>query len=558
MTCRIPLFLLALGLAAVAVLASPGQAPAPKGYLLHVTKGQVPNDTGQDDKTKPEIVDDFKELGGKALKVAFAPSDSIGMRTAAVKNWKRFAVLRLDVFNPAKEPVDLELNVTHGRSTSFQTRVVMPIKLKPGKNEVKIGIDDMTNVNGSAPDLANVVRWYVNDSKGKGPTVYFGDIWLEGGEAPAPPAAPAGGSSPNVGYRIKGKIDGRDVDLTVTPFLLPTPGAAPASAKVGGDPARLTRLRAARLPKIDRPIPFDTPEADAIVSALEVFPPDNPWNLVVTDWPLHPNSKNLIASIGRDKPFRFNDDMGFVLVPPDQKRVDVKLVGYAGESDKGPFPVPDSVPIEGWPANYLHRKGERVTLDDVQRDRLKEDGDRHASVVDPVNRMLYEFYQLRKTDAGWQAAQTSIFDLKTNKLRPDGWTSTDAAGLPIFPATVRHDEIKRGLVEHAMRVTVVKTRRAYVYPATHYASPHTDEDLPRMGERIRLRQDFDVSGFSPEMQAILKGLKKYGMFVADNGIDWAISVAPDPRIRLSAEEFRKVKGSDFEVVQPPPGYEPPE
>ena len=108
-----------------------------------------------------------------------------------------------------------------------------------------------------------------------------------------------------------------------------------------------------------------------------------------------------------------------------------------------------------------------------------------------------------------------------------------------------------------MRVTVVKTRRAYVYPATHYASPHTDENLPRMGERIRLRKDFEIAGFSPEVEAILKGLKKYGMFVADNGIDWALSVAPDPRIPVLHEELRKIKGSDFEVVTRPPGYVPP-
>src|SRR5207249_4261733 len=126
--------------------------------------------------------------------------------------------------------------------------------------------------------------------------------------------------------------------------------------------------------------------------------------------------------------------------------------------------------------------------------------------------------------------------LKSNKLRPDGWTSSDAAGLPIFPSIVRYDELKRGAVEHALRVTVVKTRREYVYPATHFASKLTDENLPRMGERIRLRQDFDVSGFSQEVQTILKALKKYGMFVADNGIDWAISVAPDPRIPVLNEE----------------------
>jgi hypothetical protein len=117
--------------------------------------------------------------------------------------------------------------------------------------------------------------------------------------------------------------------------------------------------------------------------------------------------------------------------------------------------------------------------------------------------------------------------------------------------------LKRGMVEHALRVTVVKTRREYVYPARHYASPHTSENLPRMGERIRLRKDFDVSGYTPEVQAILKGLQKYGMFVADNGIDWAISVAPAPLTPVLHTELRKLKGSDFEVVTPPPGYKQP-
>ena len=249
------------------------------------------------------------------------------------------------------------------------------------------------------------------------------------------------------------------------------------------------------------------------------------------------------------KPLRYNPDMGFVLVPPGQKRVEVTIVDYPGESDKGPFPVPANMPIEGWPA-IAAGSGKSQSLDDVQRDVLKQGGDRHAIVVDPVNRMLYEFYQMKKTDRGWQAAQCSIFDLKSNQLRPDGWTSTDAAGLPIFPAMVRYDEFKRGIVEHAMRVTVVKTRRAYVAPATHFASPHEDENLPRMGERIRLRQDFDISGFSPEVQAILKGLKKYGMFVADNGIDWAISVAPDPRIPVLNGKLRKIKGEELERWRP--------
>ncbi len=208
-------------------------------------------------------------------------------------------------------------------------------------------------------------------------------------------------------------------------------------------------------------------------------------------------------------------------------------------------------PIEGWPAFYERGQAKRLTLAEVQRRPAKYIGDRHAIVVDPVNRRLYEFFTFGKTPNGWAAGQASVFDLSTNKLRAEGWTSADAAGLPIFPAVVRYDEIKRGAVEHAMRVTVRRTRRAYVHPATHFASRLTDEDLPRMGERLRLRADFDINRFSPPVQAILKGLKRYGMFVADNGIDWAISVAPDPRIPVLHAELRKIKGSDFEVVVAP-------
>jgi hypothetical protein len=319
-----------------------------------------------------------------------------------------------------------------------------------------------------------------------------------------------------------------------------------------GDPKRLERIRAAKSPEIKEPALFNTREADAICTALEVFPADNPWNTLVDKWPVHPNSEKIIDSIGRDKPFRYNPDMGFVLVPPGQKMIDVKIVGYAGESDPGPFPVPDNTPIEGWPKAYPGEK-----LESVQR-KDEGDADRHAIVVDPIGRKLYEFYQMRNTDAGWQANCTAIFDLSSNKLRPDGWTSSDAAGLPIFPAVVRYDELARGSVDHALRVTVRRTRRAYVYPATHFASKLTDENLPRMGERIRLKKDYDISKFSPHAQAILAALKRYGMLVADNGIEWAVSVAPDERIADLHDEFRKIKGSAFEVVEAPVGYKRPE
>ncbi|MDP6544433.1 MAG: ThuA domain-containing protein [Phycisphaerae bacterium] len=314
----------------------------------------------------------------------------------------------------------------------------------------------------------------------------------------------------------------------------------------------LTANATPKSPTVTKPIMFNTPRADAVLGALKVFPPDNPWNQRVDRWPLHPNSKTIVASVGRSKPLRYNPDMAFVIVPPNQKRIGVQITAYPGESDKGPYPVPDNVPIEGWPANYSRNpKTKKLMLLDVQRDTLKQGGDRHAIVVDPTNRMLYEFFGMRRTPTGWQAAQASIFDLKTNKLRPKGWTSADAAGLPIFPSIVRYDELKRGRIDHALRVTIRKTRRAFIAPATHFASRHTNKNYPRMGERFRLRTDFNVSKFSPEVRTILTALKRYGMFVADNGIEWAISVAPDERIPVLHEELRRVKGSDFEVVISP-------
>ena len=324
------------------------------------------------------------------------------------------------------------------------------------------------------------------------------------------------------------------------------------------DQDRLSRLAAAEMPAIREPVLFNASEADAILSALQTFPPDNPWNIPVDTWPVSDNSAAMIESIGADKPLRGNSDMGFVLVPPDQAKVDVKLSQYSDESDKGPFPVPTSTPIEGWPASFQRdERTQNLSLDDVQRGKPDLNPDRHGIVVDPVNRKLYEFYRLTKTDAGWTAEQASVFDLTSNKLRPDGWTSSDAAGLPIFPAVVRYDELQRGKIEHALRVTFRSTRRAYVYPATHFASNKTDANLPRMGERFRLRKDFDTSKFSPSAKTILEALKRYGMITADNGIEWAVSIAPDERIPAMHEELRKVNGSDFEVVTPPTGYIPP-
>lgn len=303
------------------------------------------------------------------------------------------------------------------------------------------------------------------------------------------------------------------------------------------------------LPKIAAPVMFGTPEADRILEAMQVFPPDNPWNQDVSKLPVHPDSDRMIASIGAEKSLGYNLDMGFILVPPDQKRVAVKLLDYPNESDPGPYPVPDNAPIENWPlavnedTKALTRPGQ--TLEDLQRN---GSGDRHIIVVDPVNGKLYEFWQSKKTDAGWQASNEATFDLKTGALRPERWTSSDAAGLPVFPAVVRYDECERGMVEHAMRFTVRRTRRGYVLPATHWASPHFDKAYPRMGERFRLKASFDTSGYPKHARAILEGLKKHGMLVADNGSDWLMSISPDRRLE-GLETLKRVKGSDFEVVE---------
>ncbi len=475
--------------------------------LLNIREGQLPNDTAFESKTKLSI-ENNNVLGGKALKVVFAKGDSFGVNKAGLRNWSSFTAIEFDAVNLTQSNVELTFTVKHAGTSNFRTRVDLPVRLRPGKNSIRIDLKKLKNNGGSKPDLSEIRHWYLHSPTAA--TLYFANWWVTG----------ASSHSTNNAKRV-----------------------------VKTDPNRLKRIRSTKMPKVTDPTPFFTQQADAILAALEVFPPDNPWNEVIDDWPLHPNSEKLVESVGTNKPLRYNPDMAFILVPPDQDKVDVNLVLYPGESDKGPYPVPDATPIEGWPGHTV--KATRESLDAIQRDTKGAGGDRHALIVDPTRRILYEFYQMKKTDQGWQASQASIFDLKSNRLRPEGWTSTDAAGLPIFPAVVRYDELKRGEIEHAMRFTIRRSRRAYVYPATHFASRLIDPNLPRMGERFRLRRDFDVRGFSPEVQTILRGLKKYGMMVADNGIEWAISVAPDPRIPVLHEELRKIKGSDFEVVVPP-------
>jgi hypothetical protein len=296
--------------------------------------------------------------------------------------------------------------------------------------------------------------------------------------------------------------------------------------------------KAPPIPPMSKPVLFNTPEADAILSALRVFPKNNPWNEDISARPVHPDSDKFIAGIGPDRRIGFNRDMSFILVPPDQKPVDVAMKNYGNESDKGPYPLPDEAPVEDWPLN----KADLATL---QREGK---GDRHVIVVDPHHGMLYEFFSTYRKAAGWEAACEATFDLKSNALRPSGWTSSDAAGLPIFPALPRYDECERGEVPHALRFTVKRSRKAFIYPATHQAGHTRASDVVAMGQRFRLKATVDVGAWSKHPKAIAEALKKYGMFVADNGMDWLISTPPDSRLE-HLDELRKLRGSDFEAVE---------
>lgn len=266
------------------------------------------------------------------------------------------------------------------------------------------------------------------------------------------------------------------------------------------------------------------------------FPDDNPWNQPVDKLPVDPNSATLIASIGLSK--SLHPDFGanwnggpfgipYIVVSGSQAKVPMQFE-YKDESDPGPYPIPTNAPIEG---------------------RASASGDRHILVIDRDNDILYETWSSYPQGSGWKCGSGAIFDLKSNKLRPAGWTSADAAGLPIFPGLVRYDEVKSGEIRHALRFTVQKTRRAYVFPARHWASANPSQGLPPMGMRVRLKASFDISKFPKQAQVVLAALKKYGMIVADNGSDWFLSGAPDSR--WNDDEIgilKRVKGADFEVV----------
>jgi hypothetical protein len=279
-----------------------------------------------------------------------------------------------------------------------------------------------------------------------------------------------------------------------------------------------------------------------------VFPANNPWNQRVDKLPVASNSNAVVRAIGPSDPVHADFGSGlynggpigipYTTVSGRQHKVHVRF-DYADESDKGPYPIPRNAPVEGG---------------------RKSSGDRHVLVVDRAHCRLYELYAAYPVRGGrsWRAGSGATWSLRSNKLRPAGWTSADAAGLPILPGLARHDDVKRGSIDHALRFTVERTRRAYVYPARHFASDLTDPDLPPMGMRFRLKATFDTSRFPRQSRIVLEALKRYGMIVADNGSNWFISGAPDRGWNNDdLHRLGEVKGSDFEVVDtsslPQPG-----
>lgn len=277
-----------------------------------------------------------------------------------------------------------------------------------------------------------------------------------------------------------------------------------------------------------------------------MFPIDNAWNREVSNDPVDPNSANYINHILNNRTTdtdRLHADFGenqtygipYAVVPASQPLVPINFTAYGDESDPGPYPIPPDAPVEGGSGS---------------------NGDRHVLVLRSGECKLYELYRAfyDSGSGGWEADSGAIFDLRSNALRPLGWTSADAAGLPILPGLVRYDEVAAGAIRHALRFTVAQTQRAYVLPATHYASDITDPNAPPMGLRLRLKASYDISGFFGQSRVILQALKTYGMMVADNGSNWFISGATDPRWDDDdLNQLKTVPGAAFEVIQIQPG-----
>jgi hypothetical protein len=277
-----------------------------------------------------------------------------------------------------------------------------------------------------------------------------------------------------------------------------------------------------------------------VVGTCDVFPQDNPWNRDVSRDPLRDDSAAIIASIQASGGTRLHPDFGenpeygipYLVVPAGQPVVPITYTAYGDESDPGPFPVPLNAPVEGG---------------------VGASGDRHVIVVRSGTCELFELYRAFRSGGGWEADSGARFDLSSNVLRPEGWTSADAAGLPIFPGLVRYDEVAAGEIRHAIRVTFSRTQRGHIAPATHHASTSTDPTLPPMGLRLRLKASYDVGALHGQSRVIAVAMQRFGLIVADNGSNWFFQGAPSPH--WDDDDLRQLKsipGTAFEVVDTGP------
>jgi hypothetical protein len=327
---------------------------------------------------------------------------------------------------------------------------------------------------------------------------------------------------------------------SLTPPWIRTPTLTGAPTRTNTPTSSPTAIVLASRTPTSKPTSTATGNRGPSIGGCAVFPANNIWNRRIDTLPLDASSQAYVNNIGTAAGLHPDFGSGtwngepigipFATVPDTQPFVPIAFVWYGDESDPGPYPVPPNAPIEGG---------------------SNSSGDRHVLVVDSGNCTLYElYYAWPQADGSWQAGSGARFDLTSNALRPAGWTSTDAAGLPILPGLVRYDEVASGTVTHALRFTVPRTRQAYVWPARHYASSSTDPTRPPMGQRFRLKASFDMTKFSPMNQVILTALKTYGMFVADNGSSWFLSGVPDER--WNNDDLHNlqngVHGSDFEAV----------
>lgn len=271
------------------------------------------------------------------------------------------------------------------------------------------------------------------------------------------------------------------------------------------------------------------------LAGCPMYPADNAWNTSIRDAPLLANSTAMVSYIQAHGGDNLHPDFGenpaygipFVVVPPNQPLVPISYDAYADESDPGPFPVPLDAPVEGAPAK----------------------GDRHVLVLQQGTCTLFELGVARRSGNGWLAAGGARFDMTSNALRPLGWTSTDAAGLPILPGLVRYDEVAAGHIDHAIRITFDTTRRGYILPATHFASSVTDVDAPAMGQRLRLKASFDTSGLTGQAKVVAIAMQHYGVIVADNGSNWFFQGAPSSGWDDDdLNQLKSIPGTAFEAV----------